>query len=109
MANIQAGTTGQAEVTYNTGSDDCVLCNAAGTFGFDTTSEAAPGWSASYDEETISVPPEAAPGDYMIGVRTSATIMNDCGNGSAPCKHLSFTVVATDTPPSGPGPQIPPC
>jgi hypothetical protein len=109
MALIKAGTTGKATVDFSTGSSDCYACHAAGTFGFNQNSTPAPGWSASYDDETISVPPETAPGYYMISVRTGASIDNRCGQGlSAPCKHLLVSVVAPDSPPDGPGPE-PPC
>lgn len=109
MAQIKAGTTGQADSFLY---DPCVLCHAPNTQGFDTGSTPAPGWGASFENETVTVPPEAAPGSYTMTVRTSFT--QYCGGGgddglpTAPCKHLDFEVIAADSP-DVPGPGVPPC
>jgi hypothetical protein len=108
MATIMAGTTGKADAANFS---ICQQCRAPGIFDFLDQSKNSEGWDASYVNETVTVPPEAAPGDYTMTVRNNAS--GPCwyqpSITTAPCKHLTFTVTSATTPDDPPGPGTPPC
>lgn len=110
MAFIRAGTTGKADVDFNSLPTGCLLCRTAGTWEYSGPPLSSTGWDASYEDETVTVPPEAKPGLYSyISVRSASATAPPYGgspaSASAPCKHLLFAVIAADSPIEDLGPN----